>query len=204
MIRKALTLGVIAVLLVAEVAYSAPRGGGGGGGGGRGGFGARGGVARGGYVARGYGGYYGGFGRGYGGYYGGYGVGLGLGLGYWFSPVGYGYIPYSVRGGYYAAPTSYAIPADVPADPQTSEWGLKITDVLDGSAKKADLRVGDIILGVGPTQTQSFEELQSALAASKGQVDIVFINAESRKVEKLPVTPVNGKIGVAVSPVTVP
>jgi len=64
MIRKALTLGVIAVLLVAEVAYSAPRGGGGGGGGGRGGFGARGGVARGGYVARGYGGYYGGFGRG--------------------------------------------------------------------------------------------------------------------------------------------
>jgi hypothetical protein len=204
MIRKVFTLGVIAVLLAAETTYAAPRGGGGGGGFRGGGGGTRGGVAvRGGYVGRGV---YGGYGRGYGGY-GGYGFGIGLGtglgLGYLFSPGGYGYIPYSGRGEY-AVPGSYVIPADMASDPQTSQWGLKITDVLDGSAKKADLRVGDVILGVGQTQTQSFEELQSALAASRGPVDVVFINAESRKVEKLPVTPVNGKIGVAVNPVPVP
>ncbi len=216
MIRKALTLGVIAVLLLAETAFSAPRGGGGGGGfrgGGGGSFrGGGGGGFRGGGVSRGFGGYYGGnrgyYGgnRGYYGGYGGFGLGVatGLGLGYWFSPGGYGYIPYSVRSGYDVDPNSYVIPtySDVPAT-VSSEWGLQITDLLDGSAKKADLRTGDIIVGVGQTRTQSFEELQSALAAAKGQVDIVFINAESRKVEKLPVTPVNGKIGIAVSPVTV-
>jgi len=201
MIRKALTLGIIAVLLLAETAYSAPRGGGGGGfrGGGGGSF-------RGGGVSRGFGGYYGGS-RGYYGGYGGFGLGVatGLGLGYWFSPGGYGYIPYSVRGGYEVDPNSYVIPTytDAPVSVTSSEWGLKITDLLDGTAKKADLRTGDVIIGVGQTRTQTFEELQAALAASKGPVDIVFINAETRKVEKLPVTPVDGKIGVAVSTVTV-
>ena len=203
MFKKSLTIGVIAVLLLAETAFSAPRGGGGGGfRGGGGGF-RGGGVSRGGYAGRGY---YGGYGRGYGGYgYGGFGLGVatGLGVGYWLSPAGYGYVPYSVRSGYYA-PANDVIPAytDVPASGSSSEWGLQITNLLDGSAKNAKLATGDIIIGVGQTRTQSFEDLQAALAANKGPVDIVFINAESRKVEKLPVTPVDGKIGVAVSPVT--
>ena len=48
------------------------------------------------------------------------------------------------------------------------ETGLQITEVLNGgTAKTADLRAGDVILGVGKNRTRTFEELQAALAASK-------------------------------------
>jgi membrane-associated protease RseP (regulator of RpoE activity) len=79
---------------------------------------------------------------------------------------------------------------------------MQITEVTDGGiAKGVDLRPGDVILGVGKTRTRTFEELQAALAASKDEVDIVFVNGETGKVEKLPIKPDNGKIGVAVIPV---
>lgn len=88
------------------------------------------------------------------------------------------------------------------ADPtQPTETGLKITELLVGPAKAANLRAGDIILGVGPTRTQTFEELQKALAASTDKTEIVFINGDDKKVEKIPLVPNNGKIGVAVVPV---
>ncbi len=87
--------------------------------------------------------------------------------------------------------------------PSGSESGLQITEVMDGPAKDGKLQVGDIILGIGPTQTQTFDELQSALAASKGKVEVVFINHENKNVEKLPITPINGKLGVAVVPTAV-
>jgi membrane-associated protease RseP (regulator of RpoE activity) len=137
------------------------------------------------------------------------GFAAGAGLGYLFAPGGYGNIPYSVRGDYYSdGQNGYsALPAypnapngDPSMYPQQtgSETGMQITEVMDGPAKKADLRVGDIILGIGQTRTQTFEELQDALAASKGKVEIVFINHESKNVEKLPITPVDSKLGVAV------
>jgi len=82
------------------------------------------------------------------------------------------------------------------------QGGLRIDDVVPGgAAKKADLRRGDVIIGVGTTRTQSFEELQKALAANSGNLEIVFLNPESRKMEKASVTPVDGKIGVMVVPV---
>jgi membrane-associated protease RseP (regulator of RpoE activity) len=162
-------------------------------------------------VYRTYGGrYY--YGRPYYGWGAGAGFAAGAGLGYLFAPGAYAYIPYSVRGGYAADPAYPAIPAypNTPnGDPRmkppaaVGETGLRITDVLDGPAKKAELRAGDIILGIGETRTQTFEELQSALAASKGKVEVVFINGENKNVEKLPVTPVNNKLGIAVVPATV-
>jgi hypothetical protein len=183
-----------------------------------------GGIGYGGY--RGFGGvpyshrYYGGYGLGYGGYrgfgYGGYGLGYG---GYGYGGLGLWYTPWSSRYGYYGASgffspsASYAaVPATAPLtiDPlaygqqQPSEYGLKITDIYDGPAKTADLRAGDVILGLGETRTQSFEELQQALATAKGPTEIVFLNGESHKVEKLPITPTDGKIGVAVVPTALP
>jgi hypothetical protein len=87
----------------------------------------------------------------------------------------------------------------IPAQP--GENGLQITEVLDGPAKDADLRVGDIILGVGPNRTQNLEELTKAIAAASDNADIIFINGDSKRVERLPVTPRKGKIGVVVSPI---
>jgi membrane-associated protease RseP (regulator of RpoE activity) len=94
------------------------------------------------------------------------------------------------------------------ADPLTGDAslpdqiGMQIIDVIEGgAAKKADLRQNDVILGVENRRVNSFEELQSALAQAKGEVNIIFINGENGRFERLPVVPVNGKIGVAVAPI---
>jgi hypothetical protein len=95
-------------------------------------------------------------------------------------------------------PSSNVVP--IPATP--TESGLRITQVVDdGPAKAAELRPGDIIIAVGDVRVRTFEELQSALAQAKGETNIIFINGESGKTERLPVTPADGKLGVAVIPV---
>jgi len=141
--------------------------------------------------------------------YGGYGYPYyGTGLSIWFNPCIAWNVPWSGRYGYYGASSFFApsysyvppVNAAVPEQVAGYEWGLRITEVFDGPAKKADLRAGDVILGVGKTRTQSFEELQLALAAAGGETDLVFINNENKKVEKIPIKPEQGKIGVAVMP----
>jgi hypothetical protein len=128
------------------------------------------------------------------------------GVSIWYSPYGTWNVPMSGRGyGVYDYVTpSYVVPAPstttvVPAEAST-QYGLQITRVFDGGAKKADLRTGDVILGIGQTRTESFEALQAALVGAK-EVEIVFLNNESKKVEKLPVKVDDGKIGVEVVPV---
>lgn len=137
---------------------------------------------------------------------GGFGLwGPGIGI-YVDSPFSNWYTPWSTRYGYRGNGffTPSVVVESTPARAVNAEYGLQIMEISDGgSAKKAQLRVGDVILSVDKTRTQSFEELQQALAAAKGQTDIVFLNGESKKVEKLPLTPVDGKIGVAVVPVRV-
>ncbi len=86
--------------------------------------------------------------------------------------------------------------------PLPDQIGMQIIDVIEGgAAKKADLRQNDVILGVEDRRVNSFEELQSALSQAKGEVNIIFINGENGRLERLPVVPVNGKIGVAVAPI---
>jgi len=122
----------------------------------------------------------------------------------WYMPYSSWNVPMSGRGGYYG-PT-YVVPAPtvttvVPANAEIMpQHGLQVTRVFEGGAKKADLRTGDVILGVGKTRTESFEALQVALVGAK-EVEIVFFNNESKTVEKLPVKVDDGKIGVEVVPV---
>ncbi|MCE9531737.1 MAG: PDZ domain-containing protein [Planctomycetes bacterium] len=86
-----------------------------------------------------------------------------------------------------------------------AQMGLEITMVLDaGAAKKANLKAGDIITSVASIRTQTFEELQRALAAADSEVDLTFINASTKKADKTKITPKDGKIGVAVVPVNLP
>lgn len=86
--------------------------------------------------------------------------------------------------------------------PQNTQWGMQITQVFDGGAKKANLRSGDIILSVGNTRVQSLEGLQAALAGAK-DVEISYLNNATRKVETTPVKVVENKIGVEVVPVAI-
>ncbi len=75
------------------------------------------------------------------------------------------------------------------------EIGLKITKVEDaGPAAAGLLRTGDIILGIGTTRTQSYDDaLRTALTPLNGDAEVVFINAESGKVEKLLIKIANGR-----------
>ncbi len=201
--RKLLAiLGIAGALASSDPAFAAP------GGGGRGGGGGFGGGAR----PGGYGGAYGGY---RGGYYGGYGRYRGYGYGYGGFGFGFDF-------GFYDAPWLYATPGiavtPVPApypvqqDPNATApqmtggpTGMKITSLVEnGTAAKGSLRVGDIILSVGTTRTSNFDELRSALAGVNDKADIVFINGENSKLEKLPITVDNGKIGVAVQEVQLP
>jgi membrane-associated protease RseP (regulator of RpoE activity) len=86
--------------------------------------------------------------------------------------------------------------------PLPDQIGMRILDLIDGGvAKQVDLRPNDVILGVDDRQINSFDELQAALAQAKGEVNIIFINGENGRLERLPLTPVNGKIGVVVGPI---
>jgi len=81
--------------------------------------------------------------------------------------------------------------------PQTR--GQQVTEVAKGGpAQTANLREGDVIISVGTIRTATFEELQRALAAGRGEVEIVVMRKKEEV--KLLVSPVDGKIGVTVKP----
>lgn len=173
---------------------------------------------------------FGGPGMGIGGFGGGFGgPGIGIGIGGWGGGWGsgfggpgiYGTAPYyggdygmPYYSGYYA-PSDYYAPGVI-SGPTTSYYGsatnvantpsgLQVTEVIDNTAaKKAGLRAGDIITAVGATRVQTFDELRQALAQSKGEVELSFLEGSSHKAEKAKVTPRDGKIGVAVVPTLMP
>ncbi|MCE9533071.1 MAG: PDZ domain-containing protein [Planctomycetes bacterium] len=159
------------------------------------------------------------------------GIGVGVGTGNYGSPYYnngyYGSNSYYNGGGYYSSPNViYTTPSATYSDPvyypSTTTYGqsttqvvpasasvnaptgMRITNVYEGSAKKVKLQEGDIITSVGSTQTQTFEELQRALAATNSEVEVAFIKGTTMKSERTRLTPVNGKIGVAVTPVYLP
>lgn len=122
----------------------------------------------------------------------------------WYTPFGNWRVPVSSRAGWGAMFASgYYVPevaAAIPVEARGVEYGLRITEVFEGPAKDANLRAGDVIVGVGNKRTQTFEELQLALL-SNPQTDIVFINPDNQMIERLPVKVEDGKIGVAVMPI---
>ena len=101
-------------------------------------------------------------------------------------------------------PASGVMQASAATTTTTMPAGMRISEVLEGAAKKANLHVGDIITAVGSTKTQTFDELQRALASSMGEVELTYMTPGSDKPEKTKITPMNGKIGVAVLPTMMP
>jgi membrane-associated protease RseP (regulator of RpoE activity) len=148
-----------------------------------------------------YGPYYRGFYGPYGGIYGPYG-GYGFGISIYSSPWMYSY-PSARLGGVVPAPAPGAVPPNGAEPAPAGETGLKIISVGEnGSAEKAMLRVGDTILSVGTTRVRTLNDLRSALSnVNNGETEIVFINPENNKREKLPVKVVEGRIGINVEQV---
>jgi PDZ domain len=207
MLRPLLALAAIAVFTLSTAATVAaqPKGGGGGGKGGGPGFGGPkvGGPGIGiGVGGPGWGAYWNTgpyWGGGYAPYYWDGGRYSYYAPGYYYSSPGY---YYTMPRYYYTSPTyRYVVPASA-TEVDNTQYGMQITQVFDGGARKASLRSGDIILGVGNARVQSFEALQAALAGAK-EVEISFLNGGTRKVEKVPVQVVDNRIGVEVVAVPV-
>jgi hypothetical protein len=121
----------------------------------------------------------------------------------WFTPYGNWNVPMSARASFFVPNyVTQEVIATVPVEMSGRETGMQITQVFDyGAAKDANLRPGDIIIGIGKTRTQSFEALQAALLGVT-DTEIVFVNKDNNKVERMPIKVDNGKIGVEVVPVT--
>jgi membrane-associated protease RseP (regulator of RpoE activity) len=112
-----------------------------------------------------------------------------------FNPARYVYVPTVT-----STTPVYLSPA--PTKLASVATGLQIRDVIaDGAASKSHLRRGDIITAVGSRRTETFEDLQQALNASNGTVEVTFVNMGTMKTETTLVTPEDGKIGVTVVPV---
>jgi len=105
-------------------------------------------------------------------------------------------------------PNAGALPPPVQTDPPPAEeeplYGMKITDMdPKGSAYQEGLRVGDVILAVNGQPTPVFENLRAALQAGGSRADVVFLNKDNGKVERVIVRPVDTRIGVTVEEVRV-
>lgn len=80
--------------------------------------------------------------------------------------------------------------------------GMKITELTEGgAAKKAKLRVGDIIMSVGGKRVRDYNELRAALEKANGPVDMVIINSDLGQSQTISITPeAGGIIGASVVP----
>jgi membrane-associated protease RseP (regulator of RpoE activity) len=162
-----------------------------------------------------------------GGFYGGFGIGIGFGFYgggiypypyYYASP--WDYAATSVRVYPAPAPTEVAPAPRVNESPRVSETsppplatppnngretGLRITNLEDkGPAATGLLRVGDTILGVNETRVRNFDDLRSALTPLNGNAQIIFINGENGKLEKLSIKIANGHLGASVEEMALP
>lgn len=66
----------------------------------------------------------------------------------------------------------------------------------DGSAAKVGLQAGDKIIAVNGQPIQYFDELQGALAATKGKEAAILIEREGQKLEKMTPVSAEGTIGI--------
>jgi C-terminal processing protease CtpA/Prc len=98
---------------------------------------------------------------------------------------------------------------DSPVDDETTVSGtgyaMMIVELADdGAAARADLRVGDVLVMVGAKRVESLEDVKDALTLAKGEkVEVVFVNAENSKLERLAVKPDGVRIGVRIEPVVI-
>jgi serine protease Do len=83
-------------------------------------------------------------------------------------------------------------------------YGMKITELdHEGTAAKEGLLVGDVILAINGQATPNFEEVRSALEKTGNKAEVIFLNKDNGKVERIVLRPVETRIGASVEAVQV-
>jgi hypothetical protein len=75
--------------------------------------------------------------------------------------------------------------------------GVKITELLPGTAADQGLRQGDIILSFGGTPTPTYEALCDVVQQVGSRAEVIFINSENGQTESVVLYPRNGRIGLS-------
>jgi hypothetical protein len=104
------------------------------------------------------------------------------------------------------APGEAAPPADSGAAPggEDAVYGVKVIDLVpQGSAAREGLQVGDVILAINGQATPSYEHVRPAVQRRADRADVVFLNKDNGKVERIILHPVDGLIGVIMDDVRV-
>lgn len=115
-------------------------------------------------------------------------------------------------GGGAAGPAGSEMPDPTPAiaepvgedvSPASPLWGVKVTELYEGTAAKQGLVKGDIILSFNGIATPTYEDLRSAVQQSGNRAAVIFLNVENGQRESIILYPENSAIGVDVVPVQV-
>jgi hypothetical protein len=116
---------------------------------------------------------------------------------------------------YTIPPASHAVPAPArtyPFAPPSTTWvtpapaadtGLRVSELADGPARVAGLKVGDVILSVGEMRTRTYPEIRNALAGvgEGASVEVEYRDAATGKSGRRAVIVRGGRIGATVEEV---
>jgi hypothetical protein len=106
------------------------------------------------------------------------------------------YAPGTGGGSYAPAGGEEPEPSGVSPEAARAAYGVRITQLFDGTAATQGLRLDDIILSFNDTPTPTFEALRDAVQQSGSQAEVIFLNGENGQREAITLYPVNGLIGV--------
>jgi PDZ domain len=84
-----------------------------------------------------------------------------------------------------------------------TETALRITEMSRGTAARAGIQVGDVILSVDGKRTSVYSDLVAAVGGGRATVQVTYLNADENRVETKAVAVVDGKIGVVIEEVPI-
>lgn len=99
-------------------------------------------------------------------------------------------------------PTTVPVTTDAGETP-VADSGMRIEELLNGTARDQGMKVGDIIVSLNGQATPDFDALRAALEASGPQADVDFINVDNGQLERIVLQPEDTRIGATVDQVEV-
>jgi hypothetical protein len=87
-------------------------------------------------------------------------------------------------------------PEEVGPAGTSTTYGVRITQLFEGTAAKEGLRQGDVILSFNGTATPTFDALRDAVQQGGSEAEVIFLNADNGHRESITLYPEDGFIGV--------
>jgi hypothetical protein len=84
--------------------------------------------------------------------------------------------------------------ATIASDP--GRYGVMITQVYEGTARRQGLQRGDVIVGFNGMDTSTFEDLRAAVQASGPTATVTYLSRETGEARQVRLNPANGAIGI--------